>query len=321
MRINSKSICSILVAAGLGLAVLTGCAQAGSKTAASTAASTMTTVALAQGGTLLVRVNPEIAVKYDDKGLVTAVESKNDDGAKILESYKGFEGKEAKVVVNELVSAIGAAGYFVEDVDGSTRKITIEVEEGSRIPSDNFLSELAEDVRANVSQNQWKAPIEVQNDAVKDEPDYVDTDYGTDADGVTDYYDTDYGVNNDGVTNYDENDTDYGPNNDGVTDYDPNDTDYGTNNDGVTNYDANDTDYGTNNDGVTNYDANDTDYGTNNDGVTNYESSNDTDYGANNDGVTDYSSTTSNDGASNYSAPDSDDTPDDGNNDGNSNYN
>ena len=251
------------------------------------------------GGILVLRVNPEIAVIYDEDGLVTGLDARNTKGIEILDAYSGYEGREVRQVVAELVAAIGEAGYFVEEIEGESRHITIEIESGSQMPHDNFLNEIASDVREYINSNNWYSPVDVEHVSDYGMTDYVDTDYGPDNDGVTDYDDTDYGPDNDGVTDYD--DTDYGPNNDGVTDYD--DTDYGPNNDGVTDYD--DTDYGPNNDGVTDY--YDTDYGPNNDGVTDYD---DTDYGPNNDGVTDYDDTDYgpyNDGVTDYDDTDYDD--------------
>ena len=283
-KMNNKYL-SLLLALALALFVLTGCG---------TAAPAVSGVELADGGVLHLRVNPEIDVAYNDAGNVTAVTARNDDAARLLEGYTGYEGRPCREVVTELVSAIGQAGYFVEEVEGESRQITIEIEAGSQLPHPEFLDEVVADVRQCVSTNSWQSPVDLQGESDYGMTDYVDTDYGPENDGVTDYNDTDYGPNNDGVTDY--NDTDYGPNNDGVTDY--NDTDYGPNNDGVTDY--NDTDYGPNNDGVTDY--NDTDYGPNNDGVTDY---NDTDYGPNNDGVTDYNDTDygpNNDGVTDYNA-------------------
>ena len=232
----------------------------------SSESSSASAVSLASGGTLYLSVNPEIAIFYDGDGKVTKVEGRNDDGSKILADYTGYEGKEARQVVRELVAEIGEAGYFAEEIEGENRQITIEIEAGSSLPHDGFLEEVAADVRECVNSHNWRNPVDVEGESSYGMTEYHDTDYGPDNDGVTDYDDTDYGPNNDGVTNYD--DTDYGPNNDGVTNYD--DTDYGPNNDGVTNYD--DTDYGPNNDGVTDYSSDD--------GDTDYD---DTDYGDDDD--------------------------------------
>ena len=302
-----------LLGAGLALSMAV-CLLAGCSKPAQSTATAAAPAALKQGGVIYLKVNPEIAVRYDDKGMVTSLEGRNPDGKEILDGYTGYEGKECKAVIGELVARINEAGYFVEEVEGENRQITLEVARGSSLPADDFLSDIVEQVQTYTAAQQLTSPVEVDGESNYGWTDYADTDYGPDNDGVTDYNDTDYGPDNDGVTDYAEsgrsggaatpatpapgatgyNDTDYGPDNDGVTDY--NDTDYGPNNDGVTDY--NDTDYGPNNDGVTDY--NDTDYGPNNDGVTDY---NDTDYGPNNDGVTDYNDTDygpNNDGVTDY---------------------
>ena len=271
---KKRFVSAIALALMTSMVFLAGCskttavAESSSETSgvSSNENSSASAVSLATGGTLYLSVNPEIAIFYDGDGKVTKVEGRNDDGSKILADYTGYEGKEARQVVRELVAEIGEAGYFAEEIEGENRQITIEIEAGSSLPHDGFLEEVAADVRECVNSHHWHSPVDVE---------------GESSYGMTEYHDTDYGPNNDGVTNYD--DTDYGPNNDGVTNYD--DTDYGPNNDGVTNYD--DTDYGPNNDGVTNYD--DTDYGPNNDGVTDYSSDDgdtdydDTDYGDDDD--------------------------------------
>ena len=309
-----KSIIAIMMALVMSLACLTGCGQS---------AATNNGTELASGGVLVLSVNPEIAVEYDENGFVTGVSARNDDAMDIISSCKGLIGKETREAVTDLVSAIGEAGYFVEEIEGERRQITIEIEAGSKLPHDAFLDEVVSDVRDCVNENNWNVPMDVENESDYGITDYVDTDYGPDNDGVTDYDDTDYGPDNDGVTDYD--DTDYGPDNDGVTDYD--DTDYGPNNDGVTDYD--DTDYGPDNDGVTDYDDGQSNYDGNsdynapvvvvppansgnsdyNDGNSNYDDGQ-SDY---NDGFSDYD-----DGNSNYDDGKSD--YDDGSDYGDSDY-
>ena len=276
---TKKTLITTLVAAltlSLFTGVMTGC---GSRSAQGNVNLAQEAVQeQAEGGVISVKVNPEIAVSYDEQGLVTKIEGRNDDGKTIAADYTEYEGKDCRQVIYDLVAKIDGAGYFVEETEGEGRQITLEIEAGSILPSENFLSNIVAGIQEYTGSKNLNASVAVDGESNYGWTNYGDTDYGPDNDGVTDYNDTDYGPNNDGVTDYD--DTDYGPNNDGVTDY--NDTDYGPNNDGVTDYD--DTDYGPNNDGVTDYD--DTDYGPNNDGVTDYD---DTDYGPNNDGVTDYS--------------------------------
>ena len=270
-------------------------------------------------GTVLLSVNPEIEMDYDEAGNVVALTGLNDDGRAVLSGYTGYEGKACTTVIGELVDEINAGGYFDATIDGNEKNIVLKLERGSRYPSDQFLNELAEAVRLVVEADQIGSQTVTLDDddyddayadqgyinaqaaqnilstqLGRDDIQFVEKDYDLD-DGeyevefVMDGVEYEYEVN--AVTGkvtemdaeyQDYHDTDYGPNADGVTDYD--DTDYGPNADGVTDYD--DTDYGLNADGVTDYA--DTDYGPNADGVTDYD---DTDYGPNADGVTDYDDT------------------------------
>ncbi|MFR7485000.1 MAG: hypothetical protein ACLUVP_06960 [Acutalibacter sp.] len=230
-------------------ALLTGCGaqpQEGSVTA----------------GVLTLRVNPEIAIHYNQSGKVVALEGDNQDGREIVEAYPDYIGKDCEVVVQELVEEIHAAGYFVEEVEGQPRRVVLELDDDSQEPREDFLEDMSRSAQDALEGLSLGSAVVVEDDgaAVSPSPkaspgtsDYNDTDYGPNNDGVTDYNDTDYGPNNDGVTDYD--DTDYGPNNDGVTDYAPTpapatptpapvqptlppvvDTDYGYGSDGVTDY-------------------------------------------------------------------------------------
>ena len=216
-------------------------------------------------GVLTLRVNPEIAIHYNQSGKVVALEGDNQDGREIVEAYPDYIGKDCEVVVQELVEEIHAAGYFVEEVEGQPRRVVLELDDDSQEPREDFLEDMSRSAQDALEGLSLGSTVVVEDDgaAVSPSPkaseapvgasDYNDTDYGPNNDGVTDYNDTDYGPNNDGVTDYD--DTDYGPNNDGVTDYAPTpapatptpapvqptpppvvDTDYGYGSDGVTDY-------------------------------------------------------------------------------------
>ena len=196
---NVKTLIAVVLALVLSLTCLAGCAQPEAGAA----------VEIAPGGILCLKVNPEIAVSYDAEGKVTAVTARNADAQKILENYKSFEGKEAKAVVVELVDLIGNAGYFVEELEGERRQITLEIEPGSSLPSGTFLNDVIADVKEVVSSNNWSVPLDVQGESEFGITNYVDTDYGVGNDGVTDYGKTDYNDPTDyGKTDYDA--TDYG---------------------------------------------------------------------------------------------------------------
>lgn len=332
-----KRILGVGLAMVLGIMTLVGC----SKEVASTDQNLVEQTA--EGGVLCLKVNPEIAIEYDENGKVTAVEARNDDGSKILENFNEYVGKDCSTIVVELVKKIGEAGYFVEEIEGEKRNITVEIEEGSTLPNDTFLEDIAEDIRACVKENKWTNPVDLEGESAYGHTAYADTDYGLNNDGDTDYQETSTTVKpNDNVTsdanatNYDA--TDYGqtqqkptvtqkpattPSN---TNYDS--TDYGTNSDGVTDYndDSNkqsnsnyESNTGSNhNDGNSNYTTPDID-----DGASNYDDS-DSDDGNSNYGNSNYGNSDSNDGNSNYDDSDSDDGAsnydDSDSDDGNSNY-
>ena len=201
-------------------------------------------------GVLTLRVNPEIAIHYNQSGKVVALEGDNQDGREIVETYPDYIGKDCEVVVQELVEEIHAAGYFVEEVEGHPRRVVLELDDDSQEPREDFLEDMSRSAQDALEGLSLGSAVVVEDDgaAVSPSPKASEAPVGT-----SDYNDTDYGPNNDGVTDYD--DTDYGPNNDGVTDYAPTpapatptpatvqptlppvvDTDYGYGSDGVTDY-------------------------------------------------------------------------------------
>ena len=326
MKTNfTAKLFGLTLVTALTLTTLTACGNGGAAASSGTASGS----ALQSGdggsvGTVLLSVNPEIEMDYDEVGNVVALTGLNEDGKAVLASYTGYEGKPCATVVGELVDEINAGGYFDATIDGHEKNIVLKLERGSAYPNDQFLNELAEAVRLVVEADQiGSQTVALDSDDYddtygdkgyinaaaaqnilstqlgRDDIQFVEKEYDLD-DGeyevefVMDGVEYEYEVNayTGKVTEMDAefqdyDDTDYGPGSDGITDYgvtDYDDTDYGPNADGITDYD--DTDYGPNADGITDYD--DTDYGPNADGVTDYD---DTDYGPNADGVTDYDDT------------------------------
>ena len=110
-------------------------------------------------GTLILKVNPEIAVDYDENGRVTAVYGRNEDGRKIVENYRDYIGKECHEAVEDLVGLIHEAGYFVEEVEGENRKIIIEIESGSVLPEEGFIDEIVAGVQTYVENMQLGSPV------------------------------------------------------------------------------------------------------------------------------------------------------------------
>lgn len=131
------------------------------------------------GGTVVLKVNPEIAVDYDENGRVLTVTGRNEDGQKIVEGYQDYIGKECHEVVEELVGLIHEAGYFVEEVEGESRKITIEIETGSILPEENFVDEIVTGVQAYVKDMQLNSPVVTEDQDGDSDRDIYD--YGDDA--------------------------------------------------------------------------------------------------------------------------------------------
>lgn len=187
-------------------------------------AQTEAPVAEEGGGVILLKVNPEIAIYYDEFGVVTAVEGRNDDGRALVSDDAEYLGKECRAVVSALVGKIKDAGYIVEEVEGEGNRIVLEVEDGSQLPSDNFLNGIVSDVHGYLGGHNLTAAVDVEGESAYGWTNYGDTDYGPGNDGATDYSGTsDYGnsayASAGGQAAGAAGDTDYGPGNDGVTDY------------------------------------------------------------------------------------------------------
>ena len=130
----------------LSMTFLAGCASA-PQGSGSTNAISSSSEEKQEAGVILLSVNPEIEIGYDNQGLVLEVEGKNDDGKKVVSNYSDFSGKECQLVVEELVEEIYQEGFFDTTIDGHTKNIVVKLEEGSRYPDDSFLEEVAQGVR------------------------------------------------------------------------------------------------------------------------------------------------------------------------------
>ena len=143
-KMNWKNCLTIGAPAVLTLSLLAGCgASQPSGTQQSASESGV-------AGTVLLSVNPEIEVEYDNGGLVLEIEGINDDGKTVVAGFEDYKGKDCRTVVNELVKEIYESGYFNNTVDGHAKNIVLKLEEGSAYPDDDFLEEVAEGVREAV---------------------------------------------------------------------------------------------------------------------------------------------------------------------------
>ena len=150
MKTNfTAKLFGLTLVTALTLTALTACGNGGAATTASGTASGSALQSEDGGsvGTVLLSVNPEIEMDYDEVGNVVALTGLNEDGKAVLASYTGYEGKPCTTVVGELVDEINAGGYFDATIDGHEKNIVLKLERGSAYPNDQFLNELAEAVR------------------------------------------------------------------------------------------------------------------------------------------------------------------------------
>ena len=140
--------------------VLTACGNqpasaAQTSAAAPTVAPTETPAAAqtAAAGTVLLSVNPEIEMDYDDDGRVLALRACNADGQAVLNGYDGYTGRPCPEVAGELVGRINAGGYFDETIGGQEKNIVLKLEQGSAQPDAAFLTEMEQAIRTTVERD------------------------------------------------------------------------------------------------------------------------------------------------------------------------
>lgn len=156
-----KKFLSVIFVVALSAALLLGC------TPQQASAPSIAPVVMqeAEGGVLCLKINPEIAIHYDASGLVTKVEGRNQDGIRLLKNFTGYKGKETSQVLTDLVEMIGQAGYFVEEAEGTSRRITLELDPGSQVPHEKFLEDMAAHVKRSVESGNWVGQAEYDYDS------------------------------------------------------------------------------------------------------------------------------------------------------------
>ncbi len=149
-----KKIFVVLATLLVAAAVLAACAQSSDVGSLSnTQAQTEAPKTNGAVGTILLSVNPEIEIEYDDQGLVVAVNGVNADGKALLANCTDYKGKTCAQVVTELVGKIYKSGEFELEMNGHAKNIVIKLEEGSAYPSEAFLDQVAQSVQAAVTAN------------------------------------------------------------------------------------------------------------------------------------------------------------------------
>lgn len=161
-----KKITTLLLT--LVVIMATGCGAKSSSNAALPAASSEPVVSEAIGSILL-SINPEIKIDYDEKGNVISLEGKNEDGKKVLAEYTDYEGKSCETIVDELVKKIHADGYFEKKVDGHEKNIILKIEDDSLYPDDAFLQNLEQQLQDTIEEcNLTSSPILVEKKDLDD---------------------------------------------------------------------------------------------------------------------------------------------------------
>ena len=117
------------------------------------AAQTSAAAQTAAAGTVLLSVNPEIEMDYDDGGRVLALRACNADGQAVLNGYDGYTGRPCPEVAGELVGRINAGGYFDETIGGQEKNIVLKLEQGSAQPDAAFLTEMEQAIRTTVERD------------------------------------------------------------------------------------------------------------------------------------------------------------------------
>ena len=97
----NKKLRSLVGMLFIGFALLLVACSGDSTNGSKAALSATEGTALADSGTLYLKVNPEIAINYDENGKVTSIVGENDDGTEIVNMYPEFIGKDSGFVVKD----------------------------------------------------------------------------------------------------------------------------------------------------------------------------------------------------------------------------
>ena len=160
---KNKTFLTVILALALTAALLMGCAPQPQAAAEPEAApAPVAAEAVTPAGVLYLKVNPEIALHYDENGNVTKLEAQNPDAVEILKQVTGYEGKQTQEVLEQLVQLIGEAGYLVEEAEGKARRIVLELDPGSQVPHDKFLEDMAAHVKKCVENTEWVGEVELE---------------------------------------------------------------------------------------------------------------------------------------------------------------
>lgn len=162
MKISKKVMKSLAIVLGMFAIVLTGC----SANSAKSGMGTLSAEGMAESGVLRLKINPDLSIHYNENGEVTEVTGENEDGVKLLEDYSDYIGKESGQVLEELIALLSEAGYFVDDLDGESRRIVLELEKGSALPDDKFLEKMTKEIEKALADLDLRPNIANDSEAI-----------------------------------------------------------------------------------------------------------------------------------------------------------
>ncbi|MDO4779220.1 MAG: hypothetical protein Q4A42_06670 [Tissierellia bacterium] len=101
-------------------------------------------------------------IEYDRNGKVTRVKPDNRFARVMMKDIKGYKGKQAQTVVLEVVKKMRAKNMLHENP--RVKKVEIDIEEGSYVPTKNFFSRLLGSARKYLSR--FKTFVKTDEDIV-----------------------------------------------------------------------------------------------------------------------------------------------------------
>ena len=157
MRKKINGLLVMIVTASMAISMI-GC---GKKVASSEKANAM--------GSFIISVNPEIRVEFDTAGNTTMVEGVNEDGKELMSKMTEIKGEKSQKAVGQIVQKICQNGYFSNKIEGKDRNIIIKIEEGSKLPTDDFAEELADEAKKTADAEGINSSVVVVNNTDLDE--------------------------------------------------------------------------------------------------------------------------------------------------------
>lgn len=243
----------------------------------------------ASAGTLVLKVNPEFEINYDEDGNVVSIMPVNDDAGKLMDKLSEYEGKPTDEIVSQLIALMEKEGFIIKaDAAGMGNDINIQIKEGSKMPDDDFLDNIVKNVKAVFDGKNVMGKVVISGESNYGIKEYSVSDYGDtnykaaktkidsavqSGNSYTNYSNTDYdGYNSNygAATDYDGTNTNYnsssGNSNYGGSSGSSGNSNYGgsSSSSGNSNYDDSSSSSGNSNYGNSSYDDNDSDSGNSN---------------------------------------------------------